>query len=240
MPLTVTTTLPVVAPLGTCTPTLVAAQLVTGATVPLKLTVLLPCVAPKFVPVSVTAVPTGPPVGLTLLSVGPGGVTVKLTPLLATPLTVTTTLPVVAPLGTCTPTLVAAQLVTDAAVPLMLTVLLPCVAPKFVPVSVTAVPTGPLAGATVVRVGVGTTVKLTPLLATALTVTTTLPVVAPLGTSTPTLVAAQLATDATVPLKLTVLLPCVAPKFVPVSVTAVPTGPLAGTTVVRVGVGTTV
>src|SRR5215472_16677535 len=165
MPLTVTTTLPVVAPLGTCTPTLVAAQLVTDAAVPLKLTVLLPCVAPKFVPVSVTAVPTGPLTGTTVVRVGVG-TTVKLTPLLATPLTVTTTLPVVAPLGTCTPTLVAAQLVTDAAVPLKLTVLLPCVAPKFVPVSVTAVPTGPLTGATVVRVGVGTTVKLTPLLAT--------------------------------------------------------------------------
>ncbi len=71
------------------------------------------------------------------------GMTVKVTPLLATPPTVTTTFPVVAPLGTGTVMLVALQLVGVPAVPLNVTVLVPWVAPKFVPVIATEVPTGP-------------------------------------------------------------------------------------------------
>jgi hypothetical protein len=74
---------------------------------------------------------------------GGGTVTVKLTPLLATPPTVTTTFPVVAPVGTGTAMLVALQLVGVPAVPLNVTVLVPCVVPKFVPVIVTAVPIAP-------------------------------------------------------------------------------------------------
>ena len=58
-------------------------------------------------------------------------VTVKPTPLLATPETVTTTFPVVAPLGTVVAIVVAPQLVTGAVVPLKLTVLVPWVDPKF-------------------------------------------------------------------------------------------------------------
>jgi len=68
---------------------------------------------------------------------------VKRTPLLAIPPTVTTTFPVVAPDGTDVTRPVALQLVTVAVVPLNLTELAPCVDPKFVPVIVTAVPTGP-------------------------------------------------------------------------------------------------
>src|SRR6266446_4942657 len=74
---------------------------------------------------------------------GPGLVTVKAMPLLARPPTVTTTLPVVAPLGTGTPMLVALQLAGDAAIPLNVTVLVPWVAPKLDPEMVTEVPTGP-------------------------------------------------------------------------------------------------
>jgi len=102
-------TLPVVAPAGTGTTMLVALQLEGVAAVPLNLTVLLPCVAPKFVPATVTAAPTAPEVGETLAILG-AETTVKLDPLLATPDTVTTTFPVVAPLGTvatilcCAPT----------------------------------------------------------------------------------------------------------------------------------------
>jgi hypothetical protein len=70
-------------------------------------------------------------------------VTVKLTPLLATPPTVTTTFPVVAPLGTGTAMLVPLQLVGVPAAPLNVTVLAPCIVPKFAPAIVTAVPTGP-------------------------------------------------------------------------------------------------
>jgi hypothetical protein len=51
--------------------------------------------------------------------------TVKLDPLLFTPLANTTTFPVVAPVGTVVTRLVALQLVTVAVVPLNFTVLVP-------------------------------------------------------------------------------------------------------------------
>ena len=60
---------------------LVALQLVGVAGVPLK--EIVPCVAPKFVPVIVTEVPTGPELGLTLVMLGVVGETVKFKPLLA-------------------------------------------------------------------------------------------------------------------------------------------------------------
>ena len=73
----------------------------------------------------VTGVPTGPEVGDTPVTLG-AAVTVKLIPLLAKPPTVTTTLPVVAPVGTLTTMLVALQLVAvPALVPLNVTVLVP-------------------------------------------------------------------------------------------------------------------
>ncbi len=73
----------------------------------------------------VTEVPTAPDVGLRVVMAGAGVVTVKLTPLLATPPTVTTTFPVVAPVGAGTTMLVALQLVGVPAVPLNVTVLVP-------------------------------------------------------------------------------------------------------------------
>jgi len=84
--------------------------------------------------VAVTVPPTIAEVGFAVIVVL---TTVKGTPLLATPPTVTTTLPVVAPTGTGATMLVADQLVGVAVVPLNLTVLAPWVAPKFVPVIVT-------------------------------------------------------------------------------------------------------
>src|SRR5258708_23601921 len=148
MPPTVTTTLPVVAPAGTGAAMLVALQLVGVATVPLNLTVLVPCVAPKFAPLIITGVPTAPDVGFKLVMLGPvlTAVTVKLTPLLATPPTLTTTFPVVAPGGTGATMLVVLQLVGVAATLLNLTVLVPCVAPKFAPVIVTESPAAPDVG----------------------------------------------------------------------------------------------
>jgi hypothetical protein len=133
--------------------------------------------------------------------------TVKLTPLLATPDTVTTTFPVVAPLGTVAAMLVALQLVAVAVVPLNFTVLLPWVEPKFVPAIVTEAPTAPDVGDKLVMLGVARTVKLLPLLFTPLANTTTLPVVAPDGTGIFMLVALQLVGVPVVPLNLTVLLP---------------------------------
>jgi len=130
-PPTVTTTLPVVAPVGTGATMLVALQLVGVAVVPLNVTVLGPCDALKFVPAIVTEVPTAPEVGLKLVMLGAEAVvTVNDTPLLTTPPTVTTTLPVVAPVGTGATMLVALQLVGVAVVPLNVTVLEPCVKPK--------------------------------------------------------------------------------------------------------------
>ena len=220
---TVTTTVPVVAPLGTVTLMLVALQAEAVAVVPLNATVLAPCVAPKLRPVMVTAVPAAPEVRLRLVM---KGATVKATPLLAPPLTVTTMLPEVAPLGTLTVMLVALQAVAvPADVPLNVTVLLPWDAPKFVPVMVRLLPIEPDAELRLVIEGEGSTVKATPLLASPPTVTTTLPVLAALGTVTVMLVALQTeAVPADVPLKVTVLVPCEAPKFVPVMVTDAPTG----------------
>ena len=78
----------------------------------------------------------------------------------------------------------ALQLVGVAAGPLNVTVLAPWLAPKLVPAIVTDVPTAPEVGEKLVMLGVGNTVKLTPLLATPETVTTTFPVAAPVGTGT--------------------------------------------------------
>src|SRR5256884_5912401 len=207
-PPTVTTTFPVVAPLGTGATILVALQLVGVAAGPVDVTVLVPCVAPKFAPVIVTDAPTNPDVGFRPVMLGPGVVTVKLTPLLATPPTVTTTLPVVAPAGTGTTMFVTLQLVGVAPIPLKVTVLVPWLAPKLAPVIVTDVPRTPDVGLRPVMLGGGTvTVKLTPLLATPPTVTTTFPVVAPLGTGATMLVAAQLVGVAPMPLKVIVLVP---------------------------------
>jgi hypothetical protein len=220
---------------------LVALQLVAVAPVPLNVAVLVPCVAPKFAPAIVTDVPTPPDVGFKLVMLGADTavVTVKLTPLLATPPTVTTTLPVVAPAGTGATMLIALQLVGTAAIPLNFTVLVPCVAPKFAPVIVTVLPTAPDTGFKLVMLGAATvTVKLTPLLATPPTVTTTLPVVAPAGTDATMLVALQLVTAAAIPLNVTPLVPCAAPKFAPVIVTDAPTNPDAGFKPAMLGAGT--
>jgi len=151
--------------------------------------------------------------------------TVKLVPLLTTPDTVTTTFPVVAPLGTGTTIETAFQLLGVVAVPLNVTVLVLCVDPKFVPAIVTELPTTPELGDKLVILGVSRTVNDMPALGTPLTVTTTLPVVAPFGTGTAMLAALQLLGVAVVPLNVTVLDPCVDPKLVPVIVTDVPTVP---------------
>ena len=107
--------------------------------------------------------PAAPAVVVTVVLVAvnvkvPPELTVKSTPLLAVPPRVTTTLPVVAPVGTGTRILVALQfaaLVGFVAVPLNVTVLVPWVAPKFEPAIVTDVPTGPEFGVRLVIVGAG-------------------------------------------------------------------------------------
>jgi hypothetical protein len=144
MPATITTTFPVEAPTGTNTEMLVGVQRLGDAATPLNVTV--PKVGPKFNPVVVTCSPTGPDVGLKLVMVGVGR-TVNPTPLLATPLTVTTTFPVVVPDGTVATMFVALQLpAIPAETPPNVTVLDPCEGPKFDPAIVTCVPTGPETG----------------------------------------------------------------------------------------------
>lgn len=101
---------------------------------------------------------------------------------------------------------------------------------------VTDVPTGPLVGDKLVMFGA--TAKLTPLLDSPPTVTTTLPVVAAPGTGTTMLVAFQLEGVAVIPLKVTVLDPWEEPKLAPVIVTEVPTGPEVGDRPVMLGITT--
>src|SRR5206468_163269 len=108
-------------PAGTGTVMLESPQALGVPSVPLKVIVLAPCVAPKFEPVTVTESLMCPVAGVTEISVG---YTVNARPLLSTPLACTTTFPVVAPVGTGTVIVVAFQLVGDPVVPLNLTVLL--------------------------------------------------------------------------------------------------------------------
>lgn len=97
--------------------------------------------------------PTAPDVWLKVVMLGAGAVTVKPTPLLGCPPTVTTTFPVVAALGTSTTMLVALQLVGVAVVPLKVTVLVPGVVPKFAPEIVTDDPTAPEVGLRLIIAG---------------------------------------------------------------------------------------
>jgi hypothetical protein len=92
----------------------------------------VPCTAPKLLPVIITVVPAAAEAGATLVI---AGANVKDPVLLATPFTVTTTLPLSAPAGTGALMLVALQPPDGgvASVPPMVTVLLPWVEPKFVP-----------------------------------------------------------------------------------------------------------
>jgi hypothetical protein len=232
---TVTTMLaaPTVIPSGTVAVIDVVLQLLVAAAMPLKATVLVPFTPPNVVPVIVTFSPTDPDVPhvtlqwTALTTVAMVGVAVKLSPLLATPPTVTFTRPVVTASGTVTPMVVAPQLVTVAGVPLNATLLAPCVVPKLVPVIVTATPAGPEVLDNVEIVAVGTTVKAKLLLNWLLTVATTLPVVAPLGTGTVMLASVQFVGTPNVTLfeNLIVLVPFVVPKLVPVTVIELVTAP---------------
>ncbi len=236
-PAAVTTTLPVVAPVGTLAVMLLALQLViVVAVVPLNFTLPFPCDGPKFDPAMTMEDPTAPVLGVKDVMLG-AAVTVNVTPLLATPpAAVTTTLPVVAPVGTLAVMLLALQLViVVAVVPLNFTLPFPCDGPKFDPAITMEDPTAPVLGVSDVMLGAAVTVKLTPLLAVP-TVTTTLPVVAPVGTVAVMLDAPQLVVVAVVPLNLTVLVPLVDPKFDPAITMEDPTAPVLGVSDVMLGV----
>jgi hypothetical protein len=223
-PLVWTTTLPVVAPVGTGTVTWVALHVVGIAVTPLNWTVLVPWDVPKFVPEMVTAIPTAPNVGEMLVMLGVG-LTVNVFPLLASPATVTMTFPVVAPLGAGVTILVAVQLLGKAVVPLNVMLLAPWLEPKPLPLMVTDVPTASELGDRLLILG-AVTVNDLPLLAVPATVTRTLPVVAPVGTMALIVVALhEVMVVAVVPLKVTLLPPWLEPKPVPVIVTDEPDPP---------------
>jgi hypothetical protein len=222
--LTITFPMPPVAPVGIVTVIEVVLQFAATAGVPLTSTELAPCDAPNPVPVIVSGAPPIPdPTDKFVIA----GTTMKVTPLLDTPPTVTTIVPVpaTAPLGTEAVIVVVVQLDALAATPLNVIVLLPCGPPKPEPVIVTDVPATPDVSDRLLIFG--TTVKATPLLATPLTVTTTVPLppVAPAGTGTVIDVALQIVGVAATPLNVTVLLPCALPNPEPVIVTEVPAIP---------------
>lgn len=109
--------------------------------------------------------------------------------------------------------------------------------PKFAPVMIALLPAGPEFGLRLAMFGEGAViVNGAPLLPNPPTMTATLPLVAPLGTGTTILVSLQLVGAAAVPLNVTVLVACVAPKLDPVMVTAVPVGPDVGDRLVTLGV----
>jgi hypothetical protein len=112
----------VVALAGTAHDTELADQVEKVAEASLNVTVLEPCDDPNVVPLIVTRVPTGPLVGDSDVMCG---ATMNETPLLASPPTVTMTLPVVAFEGTGHVTLVALQLFTEQVTPLNVTVEVP-------------------------------------------------------------------------------------------------------------------
>jgi len=121
---TVTTTGsgPAVEGVGEAATIAVSDQLPGVTVVPLKVMVLEPWEAPNVVPFTVIVVPSGPLAGDSPVIFG---VTVKVTPLLEVPPTVTTTDPVVAPAGTGATTLVSLQLAGVAVTPLNFTILVP-------------------------------------------------------------------------------------------------------------------
>src|SRR2546423_9435267 len=99
-----------------------------------------PCNASTNAPLMGTPLPARVTVPITLPDV-----VVKVTLLLAIPLTVTTTGPVLAPAGTGTPMLLLLQLVGVATTPLKVTVLRFCIVPKLDPLIVIGVPIEPVA-----------------------------------------------------------------------------------------------
>jgi hypothetical protein len=168
-------------------------QLHTGAVTPLTLTVPLD---PRLLPVMVIAVPTPPLTGDIPDTLGVPGTLKMFVCRSGCPPTVTTTFPVVAPVGTLIVIVPAAQVpAVPAGSPLKVTVLEPCGLPKPLPRMVTNVPTAPVVGDRLVTLGtVPVTVKVCPLLAIPFEFVTTMgPVVAPAGTVAVMLLAPQVA-----------------------------------------------
>ena len=237
-PLVVTEIVPEDAPAGTDVVTLVGVDEVTTAGVPLNDTMgdVL-----KLVPLIITTAPAAPSEGVKVEIVGVSN-TLNGDPLeTVSPFSVNEIVPVDAPTGTEVVILVEVEAVTTAATPLNSTTLLVGVVLKLFPEMITDAPTAPLAGLNPVIDGVGSTVKsLTLVTVTPLTVTEIFPKVAPAGTVVVMLVAVEEETAAAIPLKRTTFSVGVMLKFVPVIVTVVPSAPLLGVKLEKVGEATTI
>ena len=150
---------------------------------------------------------------------------------------VTLILPVVAPFGTVALIEVADRMKNDAATPLNLTELAPL---RYVPLSVTEAPVGPLAGVKLEIVGGSdgvTTYELRLETVAVGSVTLPSPVVAPAGTVARIDVGERTANEAATPLNFTAVVPV---KPTPENETIVPTGPLPGDSPVSETVGVNV
>jgi hypothetical protein len=245
-PSTVTITFPVEPVGGTDTVMLVSLHAVAVAAAPLKVTVLLlPWEAPKPLPDKVTVVPTTPEVGDTVVRVGVGN-TVNGTPLPATPaaLLLTATLFVVTTFcagGWASATIeVSLQEMTTNWVDPNWTNPAPWLAPKLLPEIVVDFQGAAEVGDTLAILAVGTIVKLIELLAIPPTVTTTGPLVVPTGIWTWIELLDQFVGGTDMPLKVTVLVPWVAPKPAPLIVTSAPVAPVVLDREVIPGPGVTV
>jgi hypothetical protein len=189
---------------------------------------------PRFVPVIVTDVPTGPPVGEKPEIAGAAVEgTVKFVVLVAVPSGVVTPMsPVVALGGTVAISWVAEVTLNVALTPLNVMAIAPV---KFAPVIVTSVPTGPLVGVKVEMVGAARTVNAAALVAVPPGVVTFMvPLVAPAGTVAVIWVAEITVNAAAMSLSVTAVAPV---KSVPPTVITVPIDPLAGANVAMVGAG---
>jgi hypothetical protein len=187
------------------------------------------------VPLITTTAPTAPPVGVKPVSVGVGN-TVKLGTLCTvTPLLVTEILPVDVPDGTTATMEDEEDDVTVADTPLKDTT---GDGPKLLPLIVTLAPAAALVGVKLEMLGVGSTVKLVPLLiVTPFTCIEIAPVLAPAGTVVAILDVVDEVIVAGVPLNDTI---GVVLKFVPEMLTIAPTAPLVGENSTIVGVESTV
>lgn len=224
--------LPVVAPPGTVAVIFVAETTVKLiADVALNLTAVAPV---RKLPLIVTKAPTWALVGVNELTVGAGGITVNVAPLVATPpLVVTVSVPLVAAAGTVAVIFTAELTVNAAAAPWNATPVTPL---KLLPLITTEDAALPLPGENELIDGDGNTVKLPELVPVPLgVVAAILPVEAPLGTVT-VISAAETTVnvDADVPLNVTAVAPV---RLLPLTVTVIPTPADVGVNELTVGGG---
>ena len=184
----------------------------------------------------VTLASTSPESGSSREMTGAGMVTVKVTPALGSPSTVTTTSPWWLPPARASESRRCAQPVVEAVVPLKVTV--PEV-PKLEPSILTLVSTSPESGSSLEMIGPdggGVTVKVTPALdCPPAVLTTTGPVVAPSGTRSRMAWSFHWIGEAVRPLKVTV--PVRSPKLEPWILTSASTKPESGSSREMTGAG---